>query len=284
MTMIPSPAPVSTAAAHVAQATTARRARDARSSARSTGRCTSHWQRMTAGAVLAASLCAGLGGCVPLIVGGGALTAVMVASDRRTTGMQVEDERIEQIFSAQAMQQMVGARTEATSFNRIVLLTGEVRTEAERQRASDLAQRVPNVRSVINELAVVPVISTLGQRSSDTLTTTRVKAGLVNAQDLDANSIKVITELNVVYLMGIVNEREAHRAAEVARSVGGVRKVVRVFEVLTDGEIAALRTRQANPSGTTITTTTTAPAQPAPAPTIAPAPVQPAPVVITPVN
>lgn len=272
MTMTPSPTPASsTTAVHVARTGAICRARNIRGA--------SHWQRMTAGVVLAASLCAGLGGCVPLIVGGGALTAVMVASDRRTTGMQVEDERIEQIFSSEASQQIGSARIEVTSFNRIVLLTGEVRTEAERQRANDLAQRVPNVRSVINELVIVPAISALGQRSSDTLITTRVKAGLVNAQDLDANSIKVITELNVVYLMGIVNEYEAHRAAEVARGMGGVRKVVRVFEVLTDSEIAALRTRQTNPPGATTT-----PAQPTSTPVIAPAPVQPAPVVITPVN
>lgn len=207
--------------------------------------------------VLAAPL---LAGCVPLVVGGGALTAVMVATDRRTTGMQLEDERIEQSISSQVRQQLPDQRVHATSFNRIVLLTGEVRSEQDKHRAEQLAQNVENVRSVVNELAIVPFISSLGQRTGDTYITTKVKASLVNAQDLNARAIKVVTELNVVYLMGIVTPAEARRAAEIARGVNDVSKVVRIFETITEAELAAYHSAQQPPQASSATQAGTQPA------------------------
>jgi len=97
---------------------------------------------------------------------------------------------------------------------------------------------------VINELEVVPFISSITQRSKDTFITSKVKASILDAKDLQANTIKVVTEMNVVYLMGIVTPREAKRAAEIARGVNDVRKVVRVFESITEEELASYRTRQ----------------------------------------
>jgi len=195
-------------------------------------------QTVVYGAVLLASL-ASLSACAPLIVGGAVMTGVM-ATDRRTTGTQVEDESIE-IKVANAVRQDLGDRVHlnVTSFNRQVLLSGEVRTAADKERAEKLAQSQENVNSVVNDLAVMPV-STLTQRSKDTVTTGRVKAAFVDAKDLQVNAFKVVTERGIVYMMGRVTAREAKRATEIARSMSGVTKVVRVFEEISEQELQRL--------------------------------------------
>jgi osmotically-inducible protein OsmY len=191
--------------------------------------------------VLAGSLTA----CVPLLLGGGAVTTALVASDRRTSGMYLEDERIEQSAAAKLRETLKeGTRASVTSFNRLALVTGEVRSEAEKAEVGRTVASVENVRNVVNEVEVVPFISSIGQRSRDTLLTSQVKASLIDAKDLQANTIKVVTEMNVVYLMGIVTPREAQRAAEIARGVNNVRKVVRVFENISEQELASYNTRQ----------------------------------------
>lgn len=188
-----------------------------------------------AGTVLSVAL---LSGCGALIVGGVVVGGALVATDRRTTGAQVDDETIE-VKSNGRMSEAFGerARVNTTSYNRMVLLTGEVPTEADKTTAEQTVARVPNVSSVVNELTVGP-LNTFGERSKDTFLTTKVKASLVDAKDLFANSIKVTTHRGVVYLMGRVTEREANRASEVARGVSGVAKVVRVFEVISEAELA----------------------------------------------
>ncbi|MDH1901145.1 BON domain-containing protein [Comamonas aquatica] len=196
---------------------------------------------LVAAGVLAGSLTA----CVPLLLGGGAVTTALVASDRRTSGMYLEDERIEQSAAAKLRETLKeGTRASVTSFNRLALVTGEVRSEAEKAEVGRTVASVENVRNVINEVEVVPFISSIGQRSRDTLLTSQVKASLIDAKDLQANTIKVVTEMNVVYLMGIVTPREAQRAAEIARGVNNVRKVVRVFENISEQELASYNTRQ----------------------------------------
>lgn len=207
------------------------------------------WRR-AGWSVLAASMLAGsLSGCVPLVVGGGAVTTALVASDRRTSGMYLEDERIEQSASAKLREVMGNndGRASVTSFNRLVLLTGEVRTAEQKALLERNVASVENVRSVVNELEVVPFISSITQRTKDTFITSKVKASLIDAKDLQANTIKVVTEMNVVYLMGIVTPREARRAAEVARGVNDVRKVVRVFESISEDELANYRLQQQAP-------------------------------------
>ena len=187
--------------------------------------------------VLAATaLAAGLSACAPLVVGG-AVMGTMMAVDRRTTGTQVEDEGIE-LRSANRLNEALGDRghVNVTSFNRQVLLTGEVSSAQDRQRVEQIVLGVENVRSVVNDLAVMPVTS-LGQRSNDTFITGKVRASLVDAKDLSANAFKVVTERNIVYMMGRVTPREAQRATEIARGVSGVCKVVRVFEKLTEDEL-----------------------------------------------
>lgn len=184
----------------------------------------------------AAALAAGLSACAPLVVGG-AVVGTMMAVDRRTTGTQVEDEGIE-LRSANRLSELLGDRghVNVTSFNRQVLLTGEVPTAADGQKVEQIAQGVDNVRSVVNDLGVMPA-SSLTQRSRDAFISTKVRASLVDAKDLSANAFKVVTERDVVYLMGRVTQREAKRSAEIARGVDGVRKVVRVFEVISEEEL-----------------------------------------------
>ena len=204
------------------------------------------WHR-TACAVVGASLMLGsLTACVPLLVGGGAVTTALVASDRRTSGMYLEDERIEQSAGAKLREHtQQGSRASVTSFNRLALITGEVRTAAEKAELERIVASVENVRTVINELEVVPFVSSITQRTKDTFITSKVKASLIDAKDLQAHAIKVVTELNVVYLMGIVTPREAKRAAEIARGVNDVRKVVRVFENISEDELSSYKAEPA---------------------------------------
>lgn len=203
------------------------------------------WRRTGWAVVAAATLMGGLTACVPLLVGGGAVTTALVASDRRTSGMYLEDTRIEQAAASQIRSVVKqDERVSVTSFNRLVLLTGEVRSAAMKAEIERTVAGVENVRSVVNELEVVPFISSITQRSKDTFITSKVKASILDAKDLQANTIKVVTEMNVVYLMGIVTPREAKRAAEIARGVNDVRKVVRVFENVSEEELASYRTRQ----------------------------------------
>lgn len=203
------------------------------------------WRRTGWAVAAAATLMGGLTACVPLLVGGGAVTTALVASDRRTSGMYLEDTRIEQAAASQIRSVVKqDERVSVTSFNRLVLLTGEVRSAAVKVEIERTVAGVENVRSVVNELEVVPFISSITQRSKDTFITSKVKASILDAKDLQANTIKVVTEMNVVYLMGIVTPREAKRAAEIARGVNDVRKVVRVFENVSEEELASYRTRQ----------------------------------------
>jgi osmotically-inducible protein OsmY len=184
--------------------------------------------------VLAGSL---LSACAPLVLGGAALGGSLLATDRRTTGTVVEDEGIE-LRSASRLREAITERVHINinSYNRQVLLTGEVPTEADKQRAEQIVSRVENVRGVINELAIMGN-STLTQRSSDSLITGRVKASFVDAKDLYANAFKVVTERNTVYLMGRVSQREADRATEITRSVSGVQRVVRILDIISEEEL-----------------------------------------------
>jgi osmotically-inducible protein OsmY len=180
-----------------------------------------------------------LGGCAAVVVGGAVGTAMMV-SDRRTSGTQIEDQAIE-LKALTRIRETVGDRghINVTSYSRMVLLTGEVASDTDRTALEQAIARIENVRSIVNELAVMGS-SSLTARSNDTILTSKVKATYVDAKDLQANVVKVVTERATVYLMGRVTEREATRAAELARGVSGVQKVVRVFDILTEAELSAL--------------------------------------------
>jgi len=180
-----------------------------------------------------------LGGCVAL-AGGAMVGGTLLAVDRRSTGTQVDDQTID-LRASSAITAAVGdrAHVNASSYNRVVLLTGEVPTEADRAKVEAAVAKVENVRAVVNELAVMPN-SSFGQQSNDTLITGKVKAAFVDTKDLQVGSMKVVTERGVVYLMGRVTEAESVSAANAARSVSGVQKVVKVFEIITPAELAAL--------------------------------------------
>jgi osmotically-inducible protein OsmY len=164
----------------------------------------------------------------------------MVASDRRTSGIQLEDETIE-LRSASRIRDMLGSRVHIniTSYNRQVLLTGEVPAQKDKDYANQLVSQVDNVRSVVNELVIAPT-SSIADRSMDTLISGKVKASMVDSKDIFANAFKVVTERGTVYLMGRVTQREAQRASDLARQVSGVKKVVRIFDILTEEELQAL--------------------------------------------
>ncbi len=203
-----------------------------------------------------------LSACAPLIIGGAAVGAFM-AFDRRTSGAQLDDEGIELRGASRLREALGGAHINLTSYNRQVLLTGEVPNEQAKQTAEQIISRVDNVKSVVNDLAVMANTS-LTQRSNDTLLTGKVKASFVDDRNLHVNAFKVVTERGVVYLMGRVSQREADRATQLARTVNGVQRVVRIFEILSEQDVQ----RMTPQLGRT-------PPQ-APAPVLAPAPAPPA--------
>ena len=182
------------------------------------------------------SLAAGttlLNGCIPLMIGGAAATA-QIATDRRTTGAQLDDEFIEDKAIAQISDRLKSdIHINVTSYNGIALLTGEVPTEATKSDVAQIVRSMPKVRIVQNELVVGPT-SRLSARTNDTFITSKVKARFVEAHSkFQINHVKVVTERNVVYLMGIVRRDEGDAAAEIARTTSGVERVVKVFEYLS---------------------------------------------------
>lgn len=194
-------------------------------------------RRRLLAAVGIGTLAISLSACAPMLVGGAIVGGGMAATDRRTIGMQVEDQRI-RLVSNNSIRDNFGDRVNVNvhTYNRRVLLTGQVPDQATRERVGRVIAAVPNVSAVINELSVDPM-SSLSTRSSDTLLATRVKAAYVEAPDLFANSIRVTVETGVVYLMGRVTQREANRAADIASRVSGVRRVITVFEVISEEEL-----------------------------------------------
>lgn len=187
--------------------------------------------------VLVGTLLGSLSACTALVLGGAVAGVAMVATDRRTSGAQLEDEAIE-IRAASRLKDKFGERGHfnVTSFNRRVLLTGEVAGEADKLAAEQLVFQVDNVRMVVNELTIAGMTSTLQQRSNDTYITGLVKASMLEAKDIPSAAFKVVTERSVVYLMGRVTSREADRGTEIARGVNGVSKVVRSFELISEEE------------------------------------------------
>ena len=192
---------------------------------------------------LAVVAAASLGGCGIAVIGAGVGAAVLSVEDRRTAGMQIEDERIE-LVAGNRIGDRYGEKVHvnATSFNRQVLLTGEVADEQTKTEIAKIVAAVSNVREVFNELQVAGA-SSLGARSNDSFLTSKVKARFVDSKLVNAVHVKVVTEAATVYLLGLVPEKEAADATEVARTTGGVRKVVKIFQYCRPDEDAC-RPRQ----------------------------------------
>lgn len=178
--------------------------------------------------------------CAPIVLGGAMMGGTMVATDRRTSGTQLEDEGIE-LRANSRLRENIGDRAHinVTSYNRKVLLTGEVPSEQDKQLVEKIIVNVDNVREVVNELAVMGN-SSFTQRSSDAIVTGKVKANLLDARDLFANAFKVSTERGTTYVMGRVTAREAKRGTEVISGTSGVQRLVRVLEIISEDELARL--------------------------------------------
>ena len=186
-------------------------------------------------ALIISSVVGSLGGCAAVVVGGVIAGTTMVATDRRTSGSQLNDEGIE-IRANNRLKEKFGERGNfsVTSYNGRVLLTGEVGGNADKLAAEQLVFQIENVKLVVNELAIAGSTSTLQERGNDTYITSKVKASLIEAKDVSSTAFKVVTERGVVYLMGRVSQREADRGTDIARSVTGVVKVVRSFEIINE--------------------------------------------------
>lgn len=199
---------------------------------------TTHFSLPLKSVVCALAAVTALSACAPLVLGGAMVGGSLMAIDRRTSGTQVEDQAIE-LKSVPQINRLVGDRghVNTTSYNRIVLITGEVPTEADKAAIEQAVAQIANVKSVVNELAVMGSTSLTG-RTNDVIVSSKVKATFFDAKDVMANAIKLVTERGTVYLMGRVTEREANRATDLARGVSGVQKVVRVFEVISEAELA----------------------------------------------
>ena len=191
-----------------------------------------------------------LSGCAPLIVGGAMVGGTLMVTDRRTSGTQIEDQSIE-LKALNRIKEVAGDRghVNVTSYNRMVLITGEVPTEADKVAVEQGIARIENVRSTVNELAVAGSAS-ITSRSNDALLTSKVKASFVDARDMLSNAFKVVTERGTVFLMGRVSEREATRASDLARSVSGVQKVVRVFDIVSEAELAQMTPKSSKAADT----------------------------------
>lgn len=188
-------------------------------------------------AVLASTLATG---CAPLLIGGAMVGTVQVATDRRTSATQLEDQTIELKASARIREQL-GDRVHinVNSYNRVALITGEARNESDRAEVERIVGSVENVTKVMNEAAVT-MHSSLSTRSNDVVIQGKIKAQLIDARDLLSNAFYVVVERGEAFLMGRVTEREADRATEIARQVGGVKKVVRAFEIISEEELARI--------------------------------------------
>lgn len=200
-------------------------------------------------ALLCVTLLSSLSGCFALVVGG-AVTGAVATADRRTFGAQTEDKSI--VVKAEIRGQKIAGEfghVNYNSFNRQVLLTGEVKDEATKAALEREVRAIEGVQAVANELAISGP-SSYTSRSSDTLVTGKVMASLVDMKTISANSFKVVTERGTVYLMGRVTQREGQVATDVTRGVSGVQKVVKIFEYMTEDELKAL-TPPATPSNGT---------------------------------
>ncbi len=201
-------------------------------------------RRIGAAALLGAIVTTQLSACFPLAAAGIAV-GTLAATDRRTLGAQADDKSIS-LRAESRIKERYGnrAHVNVNAYNRKVLLTGEVPDAAARVEVESIVASVENVLSTVNETVVAP-ITPMSARTNDALITGQVKAAFVDAKDLFANSIKVVTERNVVYLMGRVTQREGNRAGEITRTLRGVQKVVKVFDYITEQELASMQTQSA---------------------------------------
>lgn len=197
------------------------------------------WQRY-AGVLLLATTVLGAAGCGIEMVVGAAVVGTYATVDRRTVGAQAEDKTITFKGETRAAE-VVGddGHVNVTSYNRKVLLTGEVKDQQMKEQVESKIKKIENVQSVVNELEVT-FVSGITSRTNDSYITSKVIANFIDAKDVFGNAIKVVTERGNVYLLGRVTYREGERAAEIASGVSGVVKVVKVFDYISEEELKRL--------------------------------------------
>jgi osmotically-inducible protein OsmY len=204
--------------------------------------------KRTVGWVVAAGLAVTLlDGCVvPVLVGGAAVGGAVVATDRRDVGVQLEDGKIESRVNAALIDNIpkTAMNINVTSYNRKVLLAGQVKNAEQRALAESVAAKVENVREVINQLTVGQTAS-FGDRTDDTLLAGKVKTALLGADGVPSGVVKTTVEEGIVYLLGKVTPAEGEAAAKAASRVSGVRRVVKLFDLISDQEVAAIKKSQA---------------------------------------
>jgi len=211
------------------------------------------WKRLFCACLLCGTATLVLQACVQTAIVGGSVAGTMAAMDRRTFGTQTDDRTIG--FKGESVaDSIVGnqGHVNVTSYNRLVLITGEVPSEGMKTRVESEVKQIPNVRNIVNELEIAPP-SSMSSRSKDSLITAKVTASFLNTEGLYANSLKTITERGIVYLMGRVTEREGNLAAEAARAVQGVQRVVKIFEHISEEEFQQLKNRDASAAEATRT-------------------------------
>lgn len=192
-------------------------------------------RRQTLSLLLGAVGATALSGCFPLVAGGMAGGAMVIA-DRRNPGTQAIDRGI-QLEAESFLIKNYGdnVHVNVTVFNRRVLLTGETRTDALKLEVANKVKAMKNVADVYNELVAAP-LSALSARANDTYLTTRIKGSMIAQEGVPSNSMRVVTEASKVYLMGIVTEAEAERAVNIARGVPGVKQVTKVFDLISEAD------------------------------------------------
>lgn len=185
--------------------------------------------------LIAGTLAGGLQGCLPVVAAGAGAGALM-ASDRRSSGAYVDDETLEWKIESQISDRFGDrAHINAVSFNRVVLLAGEAPDQATKDEATRIASSNAAVRNVINDVTIGPN-SSIGSRSNDAVLTSKVKGRFVDQATFGVAHVKVYTEAGTVFLMGLVTRKEADAATELARTTSGVKKVVRAFEYVGEGD------------------------------------------------
>lgn len=241
-------------------------------------------QRVLMPLTAAALISATLSGCFPVLLAG-AGTGALVATDRRSVGAQTEDREIQVKAETNIAQNLPDtAHVNVTSFNRRVLLTGEVPSDAAKQRAVDIVHQISNVRGIVDELAIQGA-SSFSSRSNDAWITSKVKGNFINTKEISANVFKVVTERGDVYLMGLVSPEEGNIAANVASRIDGVRQVVKLYEYVRPEDAQRLSTEAAkNPApsqpddSAQVTTTPIGNADVTSTPLTGPAPISDAPI------
>lgn len=179
--------------------------------------------------------------CAPILIGGAAMgVGGMAVTDRRSVGIQVEDQNIE-LKAGSRISEKYGDAVHVTAnvYNRKLLLSGEVPDDNTKAEIERIVGSIENLRSVVNDLAVTPA-SSLTTRANDSVLTGKVKATLIDAKDLFSNAFRVNTDRGNVYLMGVVTEREGKRAAQLISTIPGILKVVTAFDYITEGELQGM--------------------------------------------